>query len=153
MKYQPGTQEHNKLHTTPTAGFISDHGPAPFVANIKQATLQNRNFRTAFWTGEHLQMTLMRIQPYGEIGIEMHPHVDQFLYIESGRGIFITGDSKDHLHKQAVVSENSGIFIPAGTWHNVINTGMRPLRLFSMYAPPNHPKGTVHHTRADAGEY
>lgn len=130
--------------------FISDHGPEPYAANIRQATLQNQNFRTAFWTGTHLQMTLMLIPPGGEIGLEVHPEVDQFLYIEMGQGMFRGGNRQDTLNLQANVSENSGIFVPAGTWHNVINTQGVPLKLFSIYAPPQHPSGTVHHTKAEA---
>jgi len=130
--------------------FISAHGPEPYAANIRQATLQNQNFRTAFWTGTHLQMTLMLIPPGGEIGLEVHPEVDQFLYIEMGQGLFRGGNRQDTLNLQANVSENSGIFVPAGTWHNVINTQGVPLKLFSIYAPPQHPSGTVHHTKAEA---
>lgn len=136
----------------PPAPPATDHGPDPYAANIKRAVMMNRNFRTAYWTGAHLQMTLMNIAPFDDIGIEMHPHVDQFLYIESGRGLFRTGPDRKTFNQQIMVGENSGMFVPAGTWHNVVNITNRPLRLFSIYAPQQHPKGTVHRTKADAAK-
>jgi len=120
------------------------------VINIDRATIQNNTFRTALWTGKHLQLTLMSINPGEEIGLENHPHIDQFLRIEQGRGLVQMGSSRENLSFQRYVSENDAILIPAGTWHNLVNTGNRPLKLYSIYAPPQHPKGTVHRTRADA---
>ena len=128
----------------------TDFGPAPFITDINKATIHNDNFRTAFWTGNHLQLTLMSIPAGEDIGLEMHPNVDQFLRIESGRGLSQMGDRKDRLYIQQPVYEDYAIFIPAGTWHNITNTGDRPLKLYSIYAPPNHPRGTVHQTKAIA---
>lgn len=85
-----------------------------------------------------------------DIGLEIHPNVDQFLRIEQGRGIVKMGKSKDNLNFQRHVYDDSAIVIPAGTWHNLINTGNTPLKLYSIYAPPNHPFVTVHVTKADA---
>jgi len=127
-----------------------DYGATPFVTNIKEATLQNNTFRTALWTGSNLQLTLMTINVGDSIGLEMHPNVDQFLRVEQGQGLVMMGDTKDHLHFQQRVSENSAIFVPAGKWHNLINTGCVPLKLYSIYAPPEHPHGTVHRTKAIA---
>ncbi|MDR2903232.1 MAG: cupin domain-containing protein [Clostridiales bacterium] len=128
----------------------TDFGPTPFVVDINKATLHNDTFRTALWTGNHLQLTLMSI-PIGEsIGLEMHPHVDQFLCIEEGQGLVQMGSSKDHLQFKQPAFNDFAIFIPAGTWHNLTNTGNRPIKLFSIYAPPNHPWGTVHQTKAIA---
>lgn len=127
-----------------------DQGPNPFSINIKQAALQNNFFRTALWTGEHLQLTLMTIPVNETIGLENHPHLDQFIYIEEGQGIVMMGRQKNLLNYRQYVSNDYGIFIPSGTWHNLINTGCCPLKLFSIYAPPQHPKGTIHETKEDA---
>ncbi|HOM01574.1 MAG TPA: cupin domain-containing protein [Acetivibrio sp.] len=131
---------------------LKDYGPEPFVINIEEAAKQNDNFRTALWTGNHLQLTLMSINVGEDIGLEMHPDVDQFLRIEEGRGIVKMGDSKNNLNFQRKVYEDYIIIIPAGKWHNLINTGDKPIKLYSIYAPPNHPHGTVHPTKKDAGE-
>lgn len=130
----------------------TDFGPNPLVVNINQATLHNNTFRTAIWTGNHLQLTLMCIPVHEDIGLEIHPDVDQFLRIEKGQGLVQIGDSKDHLYFRQPVFEDSAIFIPAGSWHNIINTGSQALKLYSIYAPPNHPRGTVDQTKADAEE-
>jgi mannose-6-phosphate isomerase-like protein (cupin superfamily) len=129
---------------------LKDYGKEPFVVNINKAAKQNRTFRTALWTGKHFQVTLMSIKAGEDIGLEVHPHVDQFLRIEEGQGIVKMGDKKDHLYYQRSVSDDDAIMVPAGTWHNVVNTGNKPLKLYSIYAPPNHPFGTVHKTKADA---
>lgn len=129
---------------------VSDYGPNPFVVNINEATLHNNNFRTALWTGCHLQVTLMCI-PVGEsIGLECHPDLDQFLRIEQGQGLVFMGDCRERLDFQEKVCDDFAILIPAGTWHNLINTGCEPLKLYSIYAPPQHPHGTVHRTKAEA---
>lgn len=128
---------------------LTDFGPEPFVVDINKATHQNNTFRTVLWTGNHLQVTLMSIRVGDEIGLEIHPNLDQFLRIERGQGLVKMGDSKDNLSFQRKVSDDYAILIPAGTWHNLINTGMMPLKLYSIYAPPQHPKGTVHKTKAD----
>ncbi|WP_332274583.1 cupin domain-containing protein [Bacillus velezensis] len=130
--------------------LLKDYGSKPFVVNINKAAKQNHTFRTALWTGKHFQITLMSIGIGEDIGLEIHPHVDQFLRIEQGRGIVKMGRSKENLTFQRNVYDDFAIVVPAGTWHNVINTGNTPLKLYSIYAPPNHPFGTVHVTKADA---
>lgn len=130
--------------------FFSDYGPEPFVINIDQATKQNNTFRTALWTGDHLQLTLMSIKVGEDIGLENHPNLDQFLRIEQGQGIAKMGHSRENLDFQRKVGDGYAIIIPAGTWHNLVNTGNVPLKLYSIYAPPQHPRGTVHKTKADA---
>jgi mannose-6-phosphate isomerase-like protein (cupin superfamily) len=130
--------------------FIRDYGPNPFVININEVTKQNRTFRTALWTGKHLQVTLMSLNPGEDIGLEMHPDVDQFLRVEQGQGIVQMGNSRNNLSFQRKVFDDSAIVIPAGKWHNLTNTGNVPLKLYSIYAPPNHPFGTVHTTKAEA---
>ena len=97
-----------------------------------------------------MQLTLMSI-PVGEsIGLEAHPHVDQFLRIEDGQGLVQMGSTRDNLTFRQPAFDDSAIFIPAGTWHNLTNTGNKPLKLYSIYAPPNHPWGTIHQTKAIA---
>lgn len=127
-----------------------DFGPCPYVVDIEKATLENPFFRRALWTGTHLQLTLMCIPPCGEIGLEMHPDLDQFLRLEQGEGKVMMGKSRDCLSFQQNVCANSAIFIPAGTWHNLINTGDEPIKLYSIYAPVQHPPGTIHCTKADS---
>jgi len=129
---------------------LKDYGPKPFVINIEEVTLQNNNFRTALWTGNHLQVTLMRINVGEDIGLEIHHDTDQFLRIEQGQGRVQMGDSKDKLDFQKNVYDNYAIIVPAGTWHNIINTGNTPLKLYSIYSPPHHPHGTIHKTKAIA---
>lgn len=129
---------------------LKDYGPRPFVINIEKATKQNNTFRTALWTGTHLQVTLMSIDVGEEIGTEVHPELDQFLRIEQGHGLAKMGYRRNDLTMRANVSDGDAILVPAGTWHNLINTGNIPLKLYSIYAPPQHPRGTVHKTREDA---
>lgn len=129
---------------------LKDYGANPFVIDIDEATKRNDTFRTALWTGNHLQLTVMSVNAGEYIGLEMHPDVDQFLRVEQGRGIVQMGKDRDKLNYQSEIMDDSGIIIPAGMWHNVINTGNIPLKLYSIYAPPNHPFGTVHQTKADA---
>ncbi|OLO27888.1 cupin [Alkalihalophilus pseudofirmus] len=129
---------------------VTDYGPNPFVVDIEEATKQNNTFRTALWTGNHLQLTLMSINVGEDIGLEIHPDLDQFLRIEEGQGIIKMGDNKDNLTFEEEVFDDFAIIIPAGKWHNLINTGNKPLKLYSIYAPPEHPYGTVHETKAIA---
>jgi mannose-6-phosphate isomerase-like protein (cupin superfamily) len=129
---------------------IIDYGPNPFWVNINDATLQNNNFRRTLWTGCNLQVTLMCI-PVGEsIGLENHPDVDQFLCLEQGQGLVMMGNRRDRFDFQERVCPGYAILVPAGTWHNLINTGNEPIKLYSIYAPPQHPHGTVHRTKMDA---
>jgi len=130
-------------------GQSNDHGPNPYVVNIERATLKNNYFRTALWTGNHLQLTLMSIKPGGEIGLEQHHGLDQFLRIEQGEGVVVMGDSRENLNFKERVFDNDVILIPSGKWHNLINTGRVPIKLYSIYAPPQHPFGTVHVTKED----
>lgn len=131
---------------------IMDYGPTPLVVNIEDDTQQNNNFRTALWTGSYLQITLMNIKVGEDIGLEMHRDVDQFIRIQEGQGLVIMGGSKDRADFQRNVCDGYAIVIPAGKWHNLINTGCKPLKLYSIYAPPEHPHGTVHGTKQVAEE-
>ena len=129
---------------------IKDYGPEPLVIDIDKASEQNNNFRTALWTGQNFQVTLMSIHVGEDIGLEVHNIDDQFIRIVDGQGIVRMGDSQDNLNFQKRIYEDYAIIIPAGKWHNIINTGNEPLKLYSIYAPPAHPRDTVHKTKADA---
>lgn len=129
---------------------MQDYGPYPFIANIDQLTKNNTNFRTILWTGEHLQITLMNLYPGEEIGLEKHDNLDQFIHIVQGRGLLRIGDDSAAPTMQQGVTNNYAFTIPAGKWHNLINIGTIPLKLYSIYAPPQHPFGTVHVTKADS---
>ncbi|MFS0917881.1 cupin domain-containing protein [Brevibacillus sp. 179-C 1.1 NHS] len=129
---------------------LQDYGTRPFVVNIDQATKQNNNYRTVLWTGKYLQVTLMSINAGEDIGLEVHPTTDQFIRIEEGQGLVQMGDSRDNLDFQVMAYDDYAIMIPAGKWHNVTNTGNRPLKVYVIYAPPEHPYGTVHETKAIA---
>jgi len=141
---------YNLQHQLYSSGFTTDYGANPFITDMRKATLHNNTFRTALWTGTHLQLTLMSIPVGEDIGLEMHPDVDQYLHIEEGHGLVQMGSSKDHLYLQQPVFDDFAIFIPAGSWHNLTNTGKKPIKLYSIYAPPNHSWGTVHQTKAEA---
>lgn len=129
---------------------LKDYGKQPFVIDIEEAAEQNNTFRTALWTGNHLQVTLMSINVGEDIGLEVHPTTDQFLRIEEGQGVVQMGNAKNNLTFRRNVREDSAIIVPAGTWHNLTNTGNKPLKLYSIYAPSEHPFGTVHRTKAEA---
>lgn len=129
---------------------LKDYGPQPFVVNIEAVTKQNNNFRTALWTGKHLQLTLMSLNVGEDIGLEIHPNLDQFIRIEEGQGLVLMGDEKNKLNFQRKVFDDYAFIIPAGKWHNLINTGNTKLKLYSIYAPPQHPYGTIHKTKAEA---
>lgn len=130
--------------------ILKDNGKQPFVINIEEAAEQNNTFRTALWTGDHLQVTLMSINVGEDIGLEIHSETDQFLRIEEGPGIVEMGNAKDHLTFRRNIHEDIAIMVPAGTWHNITNTGNKPLKLYSIYAPPHHAFGTIEQTKADA---
>lgn len=138
-----------KYNWTPYANYlqIRDYGSNPFVVNIEQAAKQNNTYRTALWTGKYLQVTLMSIPVGEDIGLEVHPTTDQFIRIEDGQGLVQMGDSRDYLDFQEMAEDDYAIMIPAGKWHNVINTGNKPLKVYVIYAPPEHPFGTVHETK------
>jgi mannose-6-phosphate isomerase-like protein (cupin superfamily) len=129
---------------------IVDFGQQPFVIDINKAVLNNNNFRTTLWTGKHLQLTLMSIPVGEDIGLEIHPNIDQFICIQDGVGRVMIGNDKNNLYYQQMVYDDSAIFVPANTWHNIVNVGETPLKLFAIYAPINHKPGTIHKTKQDA---
>lgn len=116
-----------------------------YVTNIEKDTLKNEDFRRVLFTGPNTQLVLMTLGPDEDIGLETHEGLDQFIRIESGTGMALL-DGTTH-----VLTDGSALVIPAGVEHNVINTSSaEPLKLYSLYSPPEHPDGTVHHTRQEA---
>lgn len=130
-----------------------DYGGRPYIENMEEVTERNRAFRRALWTGKYLQVTLMNIGRGEEIGLEIHPNTDQFLNIAEGQGLVEMGRRRDQLNFRERVSEGDAIMVPAGTWHNIRNTSNRPLKLYSIYAPPEHPFGTIQQEKGDNGNY
>ena len=128
---------------------MQDHGPNPYVVDIEELTVTNENFRTAAWTGKNMQMTVMAIQPGDDIGLEVHEDHDQFLRIESGVARVEMGPVADELENWEA-GDDYAIFVPAGVWHNIVNTGDKPLKLYSIYAPAEHAHGTIHATKTEA---
>jgi mannose-6-phosphate isomerase-like protein (cupin superfamily) len=121
-----------------------------WVDDIERATLENETFRTVLFTGAHTQLTVMRLGPEEDIGREMHDHLDQFLRIEQGSGRVELGTAEDRVDETHDVKDDWAAIVPAGVWHNVVNTGEGELKLYSLYSPPEHPAGTVHRTKAEA---
>lgn len=128
----------------------TDHGPNPYVVDIEKATLANETYRTTLWTGANLQLTVMSIQPGHDIGLEVHPDHDQFLRVEEGTGRVQMGPANDELTFERTVTDDWVVLVPAGSWHNVTNVGDEPLKVYSLYGPPDHKHGTVHVTKKDA---
>ena len=116
-----------------------------FVGNIEEKTLENSFFRQVIYTSQHVQLVLMTLKPNEEIGVEVHEVTDQFFRIESGEGkVIMNGE-------ESAVSDGSAVIVPAGTQHNIINTSQTdPLKLYTIYSPPNHPEGTIHKTKEEA---
>lgn len=116
-----------------------------YKTNIEKATLENENFRRVMYTSHHFQLVLMSLLPGEEIGMETHPGNDQFFRVEQGHGECYIDDRKYEL------SANDIVVIPAGARHNIINTdNMTTLKMYTIYAPPNHKDGTIHQTRQEA---
>jgi mannose-6-phosphate isomerase-like protein (cupin superfamily) len=114
-----------------------------FVQDIESLASRNDEFRSVLYTARNCQLVLMALKPQEEIGAEVHK-LDQFFRVESGRGeAVLDGVSSP-------IQAGFAVLVPAGTRHNIINTGSKPLKLYTLYAPPNHRDGVVHHTRADA---
>ncbi len=142
-----------KQATPAAAQQGGDMGKKPWVIDIEQATLNNPNYRHVQWTGEHLQMVLMSLKAGEEIDLELHGDVDQFLRIEQGQAQVRIGKSKDNLSFDKKVSENWAILIPSGHWHHIKNIGKEELKLYTIYAPAQHPAGTIQKTHKEAKEH
>jgi len=119
---------------------------AAYVGPIEKQTLSNNYFRQVLFTGKHAQLVVMCLQPGEEIGNEVHASVDQFFRIEQGEATFVFGGKEKH-----TVKDGDAVIVPAGTYHNVINTSKTTaMKLYTIYSPPNHPDKTVHKTKAEA---
>lgn len=129
---------------------VATNSDIGYVDDIERATLDNEYFRQVLFTGSQLQLTVMTIPPGGEVGLEMHDGLDQFIRIESGSAEVTLGRTKDSADETHQVGDDWVAIVPGGTWHNVVNTGDGPLKLYSLYSPPEHPDGTVHETKADS---
>lgn len=114
-----------------------------YIQNLEAEALDNTDFRRVIYTAAHCQLVLMSLPPLGDIGMEVHK-LDQFFRVEEGNGEAIL----DGVHTP--LSAGYAVVVPAGTRHNIVNTGSDPLKLYTLYAPPNHRDGVVHKTRADA---
>lgn len=117
-----------------------------YAGNIEEQTLSNNFFRKVLFTGKYAQLVVMCLKPGEEIGDEIHNNVDQFFRIEEGEAKFVFNEKKVFKAKAS-----DAVVVPAGTFHNVINVSKKnPLKLYTVYSPPNHPVGTVHKTKAEA---
>jgi mannose-6-phosphate isomerase-like protein (cupin superfamily) len=121
-----------------------------WVDDIDRLTVDNDNFRTVVYTGEHTQLTVMSLPPGEEIGWESHHDRDQFLRLEQGKARVDFGSSEDGVEASHEVEDDWAFIVPAGVWHNVVNVGEIDVKLYSLYSPPEHPDGTVHATKAEA---
>jgi len=121
---------------------------AGYLTNIEKKALENTNFRKVLFTGPHAQLVVMALRPGEEIGLETHDHVDQFFRVEAGHGAAIL-DGVEH-----ALEDGSAVVIPAGTKHNIVNRSRtEPLKVYTIYSPPNHADGTTHKTKAEADAY
>lgn len=127
-----------------------DLGNVPAIINIHKEACSNPYFRKAIWTGDYLQVTVMSIPAGGEIGLELHEDTDQFIRIEYGIASVYMGKTKQDVKFLGNANPNFAVLVPAGTWHNIINEQKVPLKVYSIYAPPHHPVGTIHRTKFDA---
>ena len=127
-----------------------DYGNEPFIVNIDNTSCGNPYYRRILWTGDYLQVSLMSIPVGDEVGLEQHPDTDQFIRIESGCAQVLMGRNEENLNIQKRINSDFAIMVPAGTWHNIKNIGSTPLKLYTIYAPPHHDRGTVHETRKAA---
>ncbi len=133
-----------------TAELIKDIGPPPQSFDIERAAKDNTNYRSVAWSGRYLQVTLMSIPAGGDIGLEAHPETDQFLRLDAGNGRVQMGVAKDKLTFEKEVSDGWCVLVPAGTWHNITNTGKTPMQVYTIYAPAHHKPGKVQATAAIA---
>lgn len=114
-----------------------------YVGNIEQLSIGNDYFREVLYTDDRLQLVVMSLLPGEDIGAEVH-HLDQFIRVEKGSGKAVL-DGEEH-----EIKDGFAVIVPSGTMHNIINTGTEPMKLYTLYAPPNHKPGTIHKTKAEA---
>ena len=129
---------------------IKDIGPQPQSFDIERATKDNTDYRSVAWSGRYLQVTLMSIPVGGDIGLEAHPETDQFIRLDAGSGRVQMGPEKDKLKFDREVADGWCVLVPAGTWHNITNTGTAPMQVYTVYAPVHHAPDKVQATAAAA---
>jgi mannose-6-phosphate isomerase-like protein (cupin superfamily) len=132
--------------------MIEDKGKQPAVFNLEELVIENQAYRQTIWTGDKMQVTVMSIPVGGEIGLEEHHNIEQFIRVDQGQGKVYMGQKSDELTFVEDIEDGYSVHIPAEIFHNIVNTGTEPLQLYSIYAEPEHPFGTVHLTKADADE-
>lgn len=130
--------------------LIQDKGKRPAVFNLEEVVIENTAYRQTIWTGNNMQVTVMSIPVGGEIGLEAHHNIEQFLRVDKGQGKVYMGQKSDELTFVEDIEDGYSVHVPAEMYHNIINTGTEPLQLYSIYAGPEHPLGTVHMTKAEA---
>jgi mannose-6-phosphate isomerase-like protein (cupin superfamily) len=135
-----------------TSDQAEEEGGEPWVLDIEEATVGNDLYRSEQWTGKYMQMVLMSVKPGEEIDLEVHEGHDQFIRIEQGEGRVLMGKTREDLSFDEEVRDDFAIFIPAGYYHNVKNTGQEDLKVYTIYSPKEHEKGTVHRTYEEARE-
>jgi len=132
------------LTNTASAKSINPVKQKGFVKDIEALAIKNNDFRQVLYTTKNLQLVLMSLKPKESIGAETHQNVDQFFRVEEGSGELVLNGVR------TAIKAGFAIIIPRGSNHNIINTGNVPLKLYTIYVPPNHRDGVVHHTRKDA---
>lgn len=121
----------------------NEHGGEVYVFNVEKTAYKNRNFRESIWTGKYMQLTVMSIPRSHNIGVELHEDTDQYIRIERGNALVLTGEDQKCLYNKKKLCRGDAVFIPAGVWHDIVNIGKCNLKISSVYAPPHHPKCTV----------
>lgn len=132
---------------------FTDFGPEFLSLNIEEYTEKNTNFRTTLWTGEQMQLTLMSIPVGGAIGEEIHTDMERFIRIEEGKGEAFIGETQETMKSVKKVGGDDIVIIPKGVWHDIKNIGDKPMKLYSIYAPVEHPKGTIYVTMEEGQEH
>jgi len=130
--------------------YTKDMGKEPWVLNVEDATKDNGNYRVANWTGEYLQLVFMSLKPGEIIELEVHKTHDQFIRIEEGEALVKMGKSKDDLSFQEKVADDWAILVPANYWHTLENIGDEDLKIYTIYGPAEHEKGSMNKTFEDA---
>jgi mannose-6-phosphate isomerase-like protein (cupin superfamily) len=144
--HQHDCNDHNHSHDNEQTEIQSK----PMVVDIEEATILNDYYRKELWTGAYMQLVLMSLKPGNIIDLEVHHGHDQFIRIEKGEARVFMGKEKDNLSFEELVEDDWAILIPAGYWHTIENTGDTDLKLYTIYAPAEHPEGTKHKTYEEA---
>ncbi|MFO8128410.1 MAG: cupin domain-containing protein [Bacteroidales bacterium] len=147
---KPAAEETETENSEKTETTQEDMGQKPWVLDIEKATVDNHYYREAKWTGDYMQMVLMSLKPGEVIALEMHDDIDQFIRIELGEARVMMGKTKESLLFDETVSDDWAIFIPAGYWHKLKNIGDADLKVYTIYAPAEHPSGIRHETYEEA---